>query len=67
MIFTETVLTYVRIGADVAAFALVPGQTYSVTQSFTGADGVTWYRLFDPESEQNGWIQEDELPDYQVE
>lgn len=64
--FRATSLTYVRIGADIAAFALVENQPYRVVDQFTDTRDRTWYRLFDPQNEQNGWIQEDDLPDYQI-
>jgi serine/threonine protein phosphatase PrpC len=64
--FQGTEITYTRIGTDVAAFAIVTARPYTVSDQFTDADGVIWYRLQDTQTNQNGWIRADALPDYDL-
>lgn len=64
--FDESAVTYARIGEQVAAFTLAPQQTYLVTDAFRGGDGVQWYRLTTPDNDLDGWIAENDLPNYQV-
>jgi protein phosphatase len=64
--FATSAITYTQIGRDVAAFVLDPSRTYSVRDSYTGRDGVTWYQLYDSESEHYGWIALPDLPDYRL-
>lgn len=65
--FDATALTYIRIGETVVAFPLVINTPYQVSDTFTTSDGMTWYRLYDDSTEQEGWIAEDTLPNYQIE
>jgi protein phosphatase len=63
----DSALTYRSIEAGAtSAFALLPGQVYEITQVFTDAQNQRWIRFYDPQSEQNGWINQDELPAYEI-
>lgn len=55
-----------EIGRDTTAFVLVRDRPYRVEEIFTDRAGITWFRLFDNESEDDGWIAEDDLPDYRL-
>ncbi len=67
LVFDEAATTFERIADDVTAYALVPGTTYVIAQTHRSqTDGRIWYQLLDPESEQNGWIAEGDLPPYRT-
>ncbi|MFP4320856.1 MAG: PP2C family protein-serine/threonine phosphatase [Anaerolineales bacterium] len=65
--FEQAASTYERIADDVVAFALVPNEPYTIVQIHQSiTDNRIWYQLQDPESEQNGWISEADLPLYRL-
>lgn len=63
--FADSALTFTRVGGDVAAFVIAPARLYLVQDLYTDRQAMTWFRLYDIEGEQNGWITEGDLPDYQ--
>lgn len=65
ILFSDTVVTLSRIDSDVVAFVVRPSQIYLVEDIYT-AEGNTWYRIQDTDREQSGWIEQDNLPNYQV-
>lgn len=64
--FEDTALTYARLGEDTASFAISPNQTYRIEEIYTDRDDVIWVRLYDTEEEEDGWIKQDDLPNYHI-
>ena len=63
--FTASAITYVQIKRDVAAFTIDPSHRYRV-QTIFPSEGKNWYRLYDIENEQQGWIDGENLPNYTI-
>lgn len=66
VVFGASLTAYARIGSDVAAFTVEADTPYIVVDTFEANDGVRWYRLNVPANNQDGWIADYDLPDYQV-
>lgn len=63
--FMETAPTYEIMNADVQAFTIEPGARYLIDSLETDENGIVWLVLQEPDSNRYGWIQRDELPDYE--
>jgi PPM family protein phosphatase len=73
VLLDASVITYQRVGGDVAAFATAPDERYTIEALYTDDAGAVWYRLTltDPNSSAegqtlSGWIAGTSLPAYRV-
>ena len=62
----QSVLVRVRIDSTVVAFVTSPTLIYTVQDSFVEASGAVWYRIFENDSGQTGWVSGTDLTDYRL-
>ncbi len=63
--FSTAATTHEMMNADVQAFTIEPGTRYLVDSLETDENGIVWLGLLEPGSNRYGWIQRDELPDFE--
>ena len=63
---TYFILTKNNIGSDVGSFLTSPNTAYFIETITEDSTGQLWYLLLDDNSQQTGWLAQNDLPAYTV-